>query len=144
MSSQKIFRIFVVEDNPADIYLLRLALESAGLNFDLTVIDDGAVALKYIQNQAAGYPKPDLAVLDLNMAANDGFEILAAIRQNEHLLDLPVAVVTSSAAASDRIQMEQLGIETFITKPPDLDDFLKIGQTLKGVLLAHEADLATR
>lgn len=133
-----VFRIFVVEDNPADVYLLRKALEKAGLKFELTVIDDGTKALEFIQNESSKTPKPDLAVLDLNLPANSGIEVLAAIRQNEHLADVPVAVVTSSAAAVDRSQVELLGVERFITKPPDLGEFLKIGEVLKEVLLGGE------
>ena len=72
ISPSKVFRIFVVEDNPADVYLLELALKQAGLNFELTVIEDGAEALEFIQTKAAEIPKPDLAVLDLNVPSNGG------------------------------------------------------------------------
>ena len=65
-------------------------------------------------------------------------EVLAALRQNEHLADVPVAVITSSAAGVDRGQVEKLGVESFITKPPDLGEFLKIGEKLREVLLGGE------
>ena len=134
----KVFRIIIVEDNPADVYLLQQALKQAGLNFELTVIEDGAKALEFIQTKAAEIPKHDLAVLDLNLPSHGGVEVLAALRQNPDLADVPVAVVTSSAAAVERGQVEKLRVERFITKPPDLDEFLKIGEILKEVLLGDE------
>ncbi len=140
MKYSKIFRIFVVEDNPADVYLLREALREAGLNFELTVIEDGAEALEFIRTKASEIPKPDLAVLDLHLPSYGGIEILAAIRRNEHLAYVPVAVVTSSAAPLERSQVEKLGVARFITKPPDLADFLKIGEVLKEVLTATRTD----
>ena len=82
--------------------------------------------------------KHDLAVLDLNLPSHGGVEVLAALRQNPDLADVPVAVVTSSAAAVERGQVEKLRVERLITKPPDLDEFLKIGEILKEVLLGDE------
>ena len=140
MNDSKIFRIIVVEDNPADVYLLREALRQAGLHFELTVIEDGAEALEFIHRKAAEIPKPDLAVLDLNLPSCGGIEILAAIRRNEHLADVPVAVVTSSAAPLERRQVENLGVARFITKPADLAEFLEIGEVLKEVLTTTKTD----
>jgi len=137
-TASKIFRIFVVEDNPADVYLLQQALLKAGLNFELTVIDDGAEALQFIQTKAAQTLKPHLALLDLNLPGHSGIEILAAIRQNEELANIPVAVMTSSDALPDRTGVERLGVDRFITKPPDLAGFLSVGNVLKDVLLGSE------
>ena len=139
MKPTRVYRIIVVEDNPADVYLLRRALSQAGLQCDLTVIDDGADALAYIQSSAQGGPRPDLAVLDLNLPGHSGIEVLGSVRQSKNLTDLPVVVMTSSASLPERRQVEQLGVSRFITKPHDLNDFLQIGEVLKEVLMRTEA-----
>ena len=139
MINPKVYRIFLVDDNPADVYLLRQALKRARLNFDLTVIEDGADVLELIQTKALEIAKPDLAILDLNLPSNGGIEVLAALRQNKNLSDIPVAVMTSSAAPLERNLVEQLGADRFITKPPELEAFLEIGDELKDVLIDRES-----
>src|SRR5260221_7552676 len=122
MTTCKVFHIFVVEDNPADVYLLKQARRHAGPNFELTVIDHGAEALDLVSNPAklAAMPKPDLAILDLNLPGEGGTEILAAMRKNAYLDDVPVAIVTSSSAHLDRTRVETFRIQRFITKPHEL------------------------
>src|SRR5215470_8037968 len=123
------FRILVVEDNEADVYLLRKALVNAGLAFELVVIEDGAEAIAYARRE--GYyqnaPRPDIIVLDLNLPKNGGTEVLEALRTNGHFGGVPVVVLTSSASLPDRLRMEKLGVDRFVMKPPDLADFLRIG-----------------
>lgn len=139
ITTSKIFRILVVEDNPADVYLLGQALKQAGVKFELKVIDDGAEALEFVRNHIqTEKDELDLAILDLNLPTNNGIEVLAGIRQNGALSDMLVVVLTSSAAPLERSQVEQLRVARFITKPPDLADFLKIGDILKEVLLGGE------
>ena len=137
------FDILVIEDNPADVRLLRLALDETGLAYELTVIDDGAEALCFVRREGkyAATPKPDLVVLDLNLPKKSGMEVLAALRANKELSNTPVAVVTSSSAPLERAQVEGLRVERFITKPPELEDFLRIGAMLIEVLLERQAIL---
>lgn len=136
-----IFRILLVEDNEADIYLLRQALKEAALEVELTVIEDGAEALAFARHQGkyAGIPAPDLAVLDMNLPKNGGAEVLEAMRLNKELSKVPVAVMTSSASPVEQLKAKQLGVERYITKPPDLEDFLQIGHVLREVLLKGAA-----
>ena len=97
------FTILVVEDNPADVYLLRQALTQAGVNHELKVIDDGAEALEFVRNHTPTEMENfDLAILDLNLPTNNGIEVLAGIRQNRALADLLVVVLTSSANPLER------------------------------------------
>ena len=140
MSAEPV-RILLIEDNDADVYLFRTALESAELNCELIVIEDGAEALAFVRHEGkhAGSPLPDLAVLDLNLPKNEGTEVLEAIRQNKNLSNLPVVVVTSSALPREQAKTEQLGVARFITKPTDLADFLQIGMVLKQVLAESQA-----
>ena len=92
-------RVLLVEDNPGDVDLLRLAFSNAALDCELTVLDDGGEALAFVRQDGkyAGVPIPDLAILDLNVPKNDGLEILAAMRANPKFAELPVAVLSSSS-----------------------------------------------
>jgi CheY-like chemotaxis protein len=134
-------RILLVEDNAADVYLFRKALERADLNFELIVIEDGAEALAFARQDgpSAANPPPDLAVLDLNLPKNEGVEVLKAMRDNPRLANVPVVITSSSASTRERAAVEQLGVERYIAKPPDLDSFLEIGAVVKEVLLARRA-----
>ena len=76
-------RVLVVEDNPADVELLRYALDSAGVQCDLTIIDNGGDALALFQQRGpyVDTPVPDLAIVDLNLPRYDGGEILERARR---------------------------------------------------------------
>jgi two-component system, chemotaxis family, response regulator Rcp1 len=130
-------RILLVEDNPGDVELLRLALMKAGLDCDLTVLDDGAEALELVRQQGkyADAPAPDLAVLDLNVPKYDGIEILEAMRANPAFAHVRVAVLSSSSSPRERANIEKFHVSRYITKPLDLDEFLKIGVILKELLV---------
>jgi CheY-like chemotaxis protein len=131
------FDILLAEDNPADVYLFRQALLGAGIDFRLTVIEDGREALAFARRDGeyAGVSIPDLAVLDLNLPKFGGIEILEALRRNDELKRVPVFIMTSSAEPRERARAVELDVERFITKPPDLADFLQIGHVVKEVLL---------
>jgi CheY-like chemotaxis protein len=135
--SPQTFHILLVEDNAADIYLLRQALQSAGLTVELTVIEDGAEALAFARGQGkyGAVRIPDLAVLDLNLPKNGGTAVLEAMRQNQDLAHVPVAIMSSTASPREEARTKELGVKRFITKPPDLEEFLQIGQVLKEMLL---------
>src|ERR1041384_7977148 len=91
------WHILVVEDNLADVSLLRLALKDAGVDFDLTALQDGAEALAFVRRQGkyADAPRPDLAILDLSIPKHSGGEVLQAIRSTEELRTLPAVIWTS-------------------------------------------------
>ncbi len=129
-------RVLVVEDNPADVELLRYALSSADIHCDLTVIDNGSEALAFFQRRGpySEAPAPDLAILDLNLPRYDGIEILEAMRANRAFAEVPVAVLSSSSSPRDRAKIEAFHIGRYITKPPNLDEYLRIGQIVKQLL----------
>ncbi len=130
-------QILLVEDNPADVDLLRRALRSAGLDCELTVIEDGAEALAFVRQKEkeAGGPGSDLVVLDINLPKNGGLEILEAMRASRVFADVPVAILTSSSSPRERTKMEGLRVGRYIIKPPDLEEYLKIGFILKALLV---------
>jgi CheY-like chemotaxis protein len=135
------FRILLVEDNPADVYLLRQALDGAGLNVELTVIEDGGEALAFGRRQGkyAAVPIPDLAVIDLNLPKSGGAAVLEAMRQHKDLSHVLVAVISSAAELPEHMKAKELAFDRYITKPPDLEDFLQIGQVLKNMLLERKS-----
>ncbi len=126
-------RILVVEDNPADVHLVRLALDGAGVDFELKVLDNGGAALAYVRAPA---PRdiPDLVVLDLNLPKNDGIEILEAMRANPDFGTVPVVILTSSRSPHERARVEALNIARQIIKPLELGEFIAIGPILKEIL----------
>jgi CheY-like chemotaxis protein len=128
--------ILLLEDNPGDVDLLRRALRSAEFDCELTVLEDGAEALAFVRQQGkyASASTPDLVVLDLNLPKNDGLEVLEAMRASQVFDAVPVAILSSSSSPHEQAKMEAFRIGRFITKPPDLEEFLKIGFTLKSLL----------
>jgi CheY-like chemotaxis protein len=135
------FQILLVEDNPADVYLFQKALQSAEFNFELTVLSDGAEALAFIRGEGkyAESPVPDLAVIDFSLPKNDGSDVLHALRNSSHLASIPVVITSSSTSPRDRTAVETLGIERYLQKPPDLEEFLEMGTILKQILLESKA-----
>ena len=135
-------RILLVEDNPGDVELIRMALKKAEIDCELTVVNDGAEALALVRQQAkyANVPAPDLAVLDLNVPRYDGVEILEALRANPAFADVRVAILSSSYSPRERASSEKYRISRYIIKPLDLQEFLQIGVILKELL----ADCASR
>ena len=128
--------VLLVEDNPGDVELLRLALKTAGFECDLTVLDDGGEAIAMVKGQGkyADVAPPDLAILDLNVPKNDGIEIIESMRASEVYRDTQVVVLSSSSSPRDYARLERFHIARYITKPPDLDEFLNIGSQLKSLV----------
>jgi CheY-like chemotaxis protein len=132
-------RIVVVEDNPADVELLRMTLHRAGVECDLTILEDGGVALDWIRafDTSVQAAAPDLAILDLNLPESDGLEVLSAIGQHPALKDVPVVVLTSSSSPRERAKLEGLPIARHLIKPMSFDEFMRIGTVLNDVLLEN-------
>jgi two-component system, chemotaxis family, response regulator Rcp1 len=123
-------RITLVEDNPADVYLLEEALRTHGVVFELDWIPDGEQALARLSAMRDG-AQPHLILLDLNLPKVDGKELLSAVRKTPALRGTRVAILTSSDSPSDRRDTEALGADCYIKKPPTLDEFLAIGRVIK-------------
>jgi CheY-like chemotaxis protein len=127
--------ILIIEDNPADVRLVLLALREAGLDCELTVLEDGARAIAYVQERGqSGDRIPDLTILDLNIPKRDGLEILRAMRACPAFAAVPVVVLTSSSSPRERATFEALGVARHVTKSIELDAFMSIGHVVKEVL----------
>jgi CheY-like chemotaxis protein len=127
--------ILLGEDNPADVYLIRQALEENGIHYNLQVAVHGGELMDVV---AGSLPQiPDLIVLDLNLPRHEGLEILKMIRGSSDFSRVPVVILTSSDSPKDRIAASALGADCYIRKPSGLDDFMAIGRTLKNLLCTH-------
>jgi DNA-binding response OmpR family regulator len=113
--------IIVVEDNPADLVLLREALTQQGISFQLEHYTNGEDAAKAL---AVAVRAPALILLDLNVPRIDGFELLRIIRGNRVLAHALVAIFTSSQAAADKKRASELGADAYVVKPPGYHEFV--------------------
>ena len=121
--------ILLVEDNPDDVELTRIAFAEAKIANDLVVMRDGAQALDYLfarGDYADRDPAdlPSIVLLDLNLPKVDGREVLQAIRANEATRSLPVVVLTTSAEPFDVEASYALGVNSYIQKPVDFERFV--------------------
>lgn len=125
MSAPK-FQILVVEDNVADVFLIRTMLEEADLSFELNACGDGAEALRLIESiEAAQVPAPDLLLLDLNIPKHSGEEILQRFHHAANCAHTPVIVITSSDSPKERSRAAEMGASYF-RKPADLEQFMAL------------------
>ena len=128
-------RIFMAEDNPADVYMLDLALKESGIKFQLEVAYTGKEALAFLDREkASGEPRLDLILLDLNLPHHDGTDILRFVRQEPRLSSVPIVLFTSSDSPKDRLNAMREGADRFIRKPSQLREYMAIGTTLKSML----------
>ncbi len=126
-------RILLVEDNPADVRLTLEALKEGKIINDLEVARDGVEALDFLYRRGAfaDAPRPDLVLLDLNLPKKDGREVLADIKGDEDLKRIPVVVLTTSEAEEDILGSYNLHANCFISKPVDLEQFIKVVKTIE-------------
>ncbi len=129
----KPIEILLVEDNPGDVRLTKEALKEAKVINNLTVLKDGEEALTYLRRQGP-YTKakrPHLILLDLNLPRKDGREVLAQIKAEESLKRIPVVVLTTSQDEQDVLKSYNLHANCYITKPVDLDQFIKVVRSIE-------------
>jgi two-component system, chemotaxis family, response regulator Rcp1 len=130
--------ILLVEDSPADVRLTREALKEAKVLNTLHVVEDGVAALEFLRKkgQYARSPSPDLILLDLNLPKKDGREVLAEIKQDRWLMQIPVVVLTTSRAEEDVVRSYHLHANAYVAKPVDLKQFLEVIRTIEEFWLA--------
>lgn len=123
-------RLLLVEDDEADIILAQRAFERANIWNPLDVVRNGREALDYLYNRGnyadrSLYPKPDLILLDLNLPALDGREVLKTIRADAALKNIPVVIVSTSDYERDIEFGRQLGVHHYVIKPLQVDNILE-------------------
>ena len=124
----KPIKILLVEDKPGDARLTLEGFKDARIRNNITVVEDGIEAMAYLRHQSpyADVPLPALVLLDLNMPKKDGREVLADMKADEALKQIPVLVFTISTAEKDILEAYHLHASAFITKPIDLDEFIRV------------------
>jgi CheY-like chemotaxis protein len=120
--------ILLVEDDPGDVVLVREAFEHNKVRNELRVASDGVYALEQLNDPERSLP--DLILLDLNLPRMDGRELLAKIRDDPRLTRIPVVVLTTSDAEADILRSYELHANAYVTKPVDLNRFLKVVQEI--------------
>jgi CheY-like chemotaxis protein len=127
--------IVLIEDNPADVYLVELALKENNVNCHMTTFRTGQEALRSLCQPLETQIVPDVILLDLNTPKSDGFEVLIRLRGTPHLANVPIAIVTSSQATSDKARTARLGVVRYIHKPSRLEEFIAtVGGAVKEML----------
>jgi CheY-like chemotaxis protein len=129
--------ILLVEDNPDHVMLILRAFRKGGLVNPVYVVNDGEQAIAYLGGQdkfanRTEYPLPSLILLDLKMPNKDGFEVLEWIRQQPPFSRLRVVVLTTSENLKDVNRAYDLGADSFLVKPIDLEQFVNLTRTIKG------------
>jgi CheY-like chemotaxis protein len=125
--------ILLVEDNSGDARLAMEALQEAQVDNNLSWVSDGVEALAFLrrENHHANAPRPDVILLDLNLPRKDGREVLAEIKSHQSLKRIPVVVLTTSQADEDILKAYHLNANCYISKPVDLEQFMKVIKTIK-------------
>lgn len=131
-SSSRTWQLFVVEDSPGDIVILREALQEAGLHADCEVAPSGEQALMQLRARFddRARPPPDLILLDLNIPSGSGLDLLQIVKADAGLRHLPVLVLSTSASERDVMESCRLHANAYLQKPLEFQPFV---QMLKAV-----------
>ncbi|MEC4682164.1 MAG: response regulator [Nitrospirota bacterium] len=123
----------LVEDNPGDVRLTREALRDSKVRNNLNVLGDGMSAMAFLRREPPYEEalRPDIILLDLNLPRMDGREVLSQIKADPSLKRIPVVVITSSEAEEDILKTYDLHVNCYVTKPVDLDQFIKVVQSIE-------------
>jgi chemotaxis family two-component system response regulator Rcp1 len=132
---------------PLEVLLVEDDLEDAGLAFEalkqgevpcrISLVRDGEEALEFLHKSGkyARVPRPDIILLDIQMPKLDGRGVLAVVKKDDELKSIPVVVMTVSAAHKQILEEENLRVESYLTKPFDLQQFLSVVKSLRRYLL---------
>jgi CheY-like chemotaxis protein len=133
MVEGKAIEILLVEDNAGDARLAMEALREAKVHNNLSWVTDGVEALAFLRHEGAyaAAPRPDLILLDLNLPRKDGREVLAEVKAEERLRRIPIVILTTSQAEEDIVKAYHLNANCYISKPVDLEQFMKVIKTIK-------------
>jgi len=133
MKTMKHIDILLVEDSPADVLITREAFAEFKIVNTLHVVEDGVEALAFLnrEGQYASEPRPDLILLDLNLPRKNGREVLAEIKADPNLKNIPVVILTTSHSEKDVLQAYDLHANCYIVKPVGFDNFVEAVKTIR-------------
>ena len=127
-------RVLLVEDNPGDADLTKDTMEAGNLRLAIDVVSDGEEAMNYLlgHGSADNAAAPDVIILDLNLPKMSGREVLAEIRQHQHLRTIPVVMLSSSTDPGDVAASYDLGASCYVNKPLGLAAFQAVVRAIDG------------
>lgn len=125
--------ILLVEDSAGDVRLVQENLKESKVRNALNVVGDGMEAMAYLRKEGKykDTPRPDLVLLDLNLPKKDGRQVLKEMKSDENLKCIPVVVLTISKAEEDIMKSYSLHANAYISKPVDLNQFLKVVKAIE-------------
>ncbi|HEX9065890.1 MAG TPA: response regulator [Streptosporangiaceae bacterium] len=125
--SGEMIQVLLIEDDPGDVVITRDAFAENKVRNHLSVVSDGDSAMAFLRRTGsfASAPRPDLILLDLNLPRKSGHEILAEIKADPDLRQIPVVVLTTSDAEEDVMRSYDLHANAFVSKPIDFDAFVR-------------------
>lgn len=128
-------KVLLAEDNEGDVFLVREALQTHGLESEIYVASDGSDVERYLERLGLTpeAPLPDVFLLDLNLPKANGYDLLNRFRAHPGCINVPVIIITSSDAPRDRQRVQLLEGTTYFRKPSDLMEFLSLGEVVKKV-----------
>jgi len=126
-TAKRPIEILIVDDNPGDVRLTMEALKDGKVQNKLHTAHDGVEALSFLHRKGeyVDAPLPDLILLDLNMPRMNGSQLLAKVKKDSVLKHIPVVILTGSREINDIIKIENLQADWYVTKPIDLEHFIK-------------------
>jgi CheY-like chemotaxis protein len=129
--------LLLIEDDPGDVLITREALSEAKVIHHLDVIDNGEAAIAFLRQEGEyeGRRRPDLIFLDLNLPRLDGREVLAIVKSDPELRTIPIVVLTTSNAEEDVLRSYNLHANAYVTKPVDLESFLRVVREIDAFFL---------
>ncbi|MEV0131975.1 response regulator [Dactylosporangium sp. NPDC050688] len=127
-------RVLLVEDNPDDLELARLAFERGRFARSVDVARDGAEALDYLFGPGAADP-PQVVLLDIKLPLVDGIDVLRRVKADRRTRHIPVVMLTSSAQDRDLHACYELGANSYIVKPVDMEQFMSAVNSIGGYWL---------
>lgn len=135
--AERPFEILLVDDNPGDMRLTAEALKDSGVESRLHTAKDGVEAIDFLRRRG-GYsdaPRPDLILLDLNMPRMNGRQVLAEIKEDSALKDIPVVILTGSREIDDIVKTYDLHANCYVTKPTDFEQFIVVVKSVTSFCL---------
>jgi len=130
--------ILLVEDNPGDVRLTQEAFRENDINNKLNVVNNGQEAMYYLRREGEykDAARPGFILLDLNLPRKDGREVLAEIKNDFTLQQIPVVILTTSESDDDILKTYNLHANCYITKPVDMQEFMKVVEAVEKFWLA--------
>ncbi|NEO89506.1 MAG: response regulator [Moorea sp. SIO3G5] len=136
-ASQRI-EILLVEDNPGDLDLTKATLQNSNIRNNIQTFTNGKEAMAFLRRESpyTKAPRPDVILLDLNLPVMDGREVLAQIKSDPKLSLIPVIILTSSDSDQDILTSYKLNANAYVTKPLELEQFLKVLKSIENFWLS--------